>query len=198
MKKRRARTNRSVYMVIGGLNIGVLVMFGMVLFPKPTAPIVEPVVASVLPKPAPLKTREAKVGTPNRVIVPAVGIDKEVQRGSYTPENQAWTIDDYATFHADRTVPANDSNGTTLIYGHATWAVFGRLPEIGEGARAEVHTREGLIFKYKFESSKQVEPSDTSVLTAKGAPKLVLQTCSGAFDTYCTLVTFKLVGVTKE
>lgn len=197
MSVQRAQSNRSVYLTIGGLNLCVGIMFFAVLFPKPALPVLQPSALAVSPKIVEIQTRKAKVGTPIRVVVPAVNIDNDVRTGSYTPENQSWTLDDYSAFHADRTVAANDSNGVTLIYGHANQNVFGRLPDIQPGSQAQVFTQEGLIFTYEYESNRQVEPTDVSVLTTEGPPRLVLQTCSGPFDVYRSLVTFNLVEVSK-
>lgn len=198
MKKRRASPNRFVYGVITGLNLAVAVMFTAVLFPHPPKAEYQSIV-SIAPtkKPVALEVREVTVGTPNRVVVPAVALDISVVPGVYTPESQTWTIGYGTAFHADRSVLPNDNNGTTLIYGHADWAVFGRVIELSEGATATVYTHEGNVFTYIFESNIQVEPTDTTVINARGSPKLVLQTCSGPFDRYRTLVTFRLTGVQK-
>ena len=53
-----------------------------------------------------------------------------------------------------------------------------------------MYTEEGYRFEYSFESNRQVEPGDVSSLAATGPPKLILQTCSGVFDAYRTLVVF--------
>lgn len=198
MKKRRVQSNRSVYAVLGLLNACLVVALAAILAPSP-----EPVVvANSMSDTARIRPdvptiRLAKQGVPTRVVVPSVSIDLGVQPGSYEPEKQTWTLNDYSAFYADRTVPANNSNGTTLLYGHGTSAVFARITNIQQGAEATVYTDTGLIFSYRFESSREVLPTDTSVLNESGgAPKLVLQTCSGPFDKYRTLVSFVLVGVT--
>ncbi len=196
MKKRRAHTNRFVYGAILGMNLAVATMFTAVLFPREKTEYAY--AATHIPaKPPILKTREAVVGTPNRVVVSNVAIDIPVTPGLYESESQTWTIGYGTAYHADRSVPSNDSNGNTLIYGHADWAVFGKVVDLKEGSTATVYTNEGTVFTYTFESNVQVEPNDTSVLNSSGPPKLVLQTCSGPFDIYRTLVTFKLTGVKK-
>ena len=132
------------------------------------------------------------VGNANRIVVPSIGIDIEVVPGVYDVTASSWQVDDTAAFHASTTVPVNDSNGTTLIYGHARWGIFGTLPDVKTGAEASVYTSEGKHFVYTFESVEQVTPDDTSMLTTKGSPKLILQTCSGFFDQYRTLAVFQL------
>lgn len=197
MKKRRTQNNRSVYAAVGLLNCCLVVMFVVVLFPKP-----ESVYATLQSSVAVHKAvhiggvRSVKQGVPVRVEVPSVSIDMSVKPGSYQPENKTWTTEGGMAFFADRTVPANNNNGVTLLYGHGTWDVFGAIPNIREGAEAKVSTDNGLTFRYVFQSSRQVLPNDTSILTNSGPPTLVLQTCSGPFDKYRTLVAFQLVEVT--
>lgn len=197
MKKQRTQNNTSVYAVLGVLNCCLVVMFAFVLYPKP-----HEVVAAIGPiepravRQSSLPTiRLAKQGIPTRVVVPDVAIDLAVKPGAYEPEYQRWTLDDQAALYADRTVPANSRNGTTLIYGHATEQVFGKIADIKAGVKALVYTDTGLTFTYLYESSRQVLPNDTSALTSGGPPTLILQTCSGIFDTYRTLVTLRLMEV---
>ncbi len=179
------------------MNLFVVGMFVAILFPEPPPVSLDPV-ASISSKR--LKAAEMKkinLGIPNRVVVDGVSIDLPVRTGSYDPTNKTWTLDTSSAFYADRSVPVNDSNGTTLIYGHAQWGLFAKLPEITEGATAKVYTDSGKVFSYTFQSSRQVTPDDTSVFVTSGDPTLALQTCSGPFDTYRTLVSFKLNGVSS-
>ena len=195
MKKLRTKNDRKVFGAIALMNLFVAGMFLTILYPKPAPVISEPVATVVrnkMPEPALAKIN---LGLPTRVVVPSVGIDLVVKTGSYDPSTQNWTVDTQSAFYADRTVPINDSNGSTLIYGHAQFGLFSRLPEINNGATAEVYTDTGKKFSYIFQSSKEVTPDDTSVFVATGSPKLTLQTCSGPYDTFRTLVSFNLVGV---
>lgn len=180
------------------LNIGVVLMFAVILWPQP-----EPVViANAYSAPRGVVQQQAArkpvVGTAARVTVPSVGIDETVRSGPYDIQNKSWTIDNQSAFHADVTVPVNNTNGTSLIYGHADQNLFGRLPEVTTGAIATVYTVEGIRFTYDFESSRQVDPTDVSALTSSGPAKLLLQTCSGPFDMYRTLATFRLREVVRD
>ena len=202
MAKRRKQRNLPVYMTLGILNCCLAAMFMAVLAPAPTPVIVAS--SFVSPHEIIRQTQGSPVvhlatqGIPTRIVVPSVHIDIRVKTGSYATDSQSWTIDGSAAFYASMTVPANNSNGTTLIYGHGTNAVFGRIPDISAGAVAKVFTDTGLVFNYVYESSRQVVPTDTSILTQSGPPTLVLQTCSGVFDKYRTLVSFRYVGVENE
>lgn len=137
----------------------------------------------------------ATVGKPVRVSVPAVGIEATVMDGSFNPNTGEWTLSDNYAYFALPSVPANDSNGTTLIYGHAKPGMFEPLVNAGPGMTAEVRTDIGKTFTYEFVSMREVDPSDTTVFTEVGPPTLVLQTCSGPWDVYRALYTFKFVGL---
>jgi len=199
MTRTKQQSDRLTYWYLAGLNVCVLLMFAVLLFPRDDAPVL--VATAIVPRAVLSETPSGArpvIGTARRVTVPSVGIDQQVRPGSYDTSSSSWTIDTSSTFHADVTVPVNNSNGTTLIYGHAGWGIFGKLPEIQPGAEADVYTEEGLRFMYVYESSYQVDPTDTSALTSSGPPRLLLQTCSGAFDAYRTLVTFRLKGVVRD
>jgi len=201
MKRRRPTGEKLTYAYVTILNIGVGALFFVLLTSKQVTPIVADVMVFSNTSSMAidvLKQQKPIVGIPGRVVVPSVGIDQTVRPGVYDSANKTWTVDSTAAFHATTTVPANNANGTTLIYGHAEWGIFGRLVEVGPGAEAYVYTPEGYRFMYVYESSRQVDPTDVSALTALGSPKLLMQTCSGPFDIYRTLVTFGLKGVTRD
>lgn len=197
MARRPTNTSRQPYLSLAVLNISVAVMFAVILAPQPEPPVVVVATAPVLHKKAPAEAKPV-VGVAKRVVVPSVGIDIAVREGSYDSDSHSWSIDTESAFHASNTVPVNNTNGTALIYGHAGWGIFDTLPKVRKGAEATVHTKEGYRFVYTYESNRQVEPTDVRALTETGSPKLILQTCSGAFDTYRTLVTFRLKEVVRD
>ena len=195
--RRSTNASRQPYFSFALLNIGVVMMFAVLLAPQPEPPEIIVAAAPVVHKKAPTEVKPV-IGTAKRVVVPSVGIDITVREGSYDSDSHSWSIDTKSAFHASNTVPVNNTNGSALIYGHAGWGIFGTLPKAGKGAKATVHTKEGYTFVYTYESNRQVEPTDVSALTETGPPKLLLQTCSGAFDTYRTLVTFRLREVVRD
>ncbi|MGH7218691.1 MAG: sortase [Candidatus Microsaccharimonas sp.] len=205
-KIRTKKTEYSTYAYLALLNTSVVVMVAVLLgaMSKPQqvqALAVEPIGFSstvTAPDVAVAIPVQPVTGTARRVSVPSIGIDNSVQSGSYDVDTHSWVISSSSAFHADTTVPVNNTNGSTLIYGHAEWPLFGKLPEVREGAEAYVYTEEGLRFSYVFESKQQIDPNDVSALTATGPPKLLLLTCSGAFDAYRTLVVFQLTGVMSD
>ena len=184
------------YWLIGMMNIAVVTMFYTVNLPRPVAaastiPMVSrrlPVAPRIIP---------AKVGTPTHLKISSVSIDLPVGIGTYDKKTNSWTTSLSKAYYADASMPINDSNGTTLIYGHAQTPVFGRLPAIHPGAKALVYTDTGYVFRYSFLSMKEVLPTDTTVFRADGLPTLVLQTCTGDWDAYRALFKFKLEAVEK-
>lgn len=185
--------NLPLYATIVALDLCVAVAFGAILLPTPAAEKIEPLIVQ-----RPIKHRITLQGIPVRVTVPSVAIDVRVKTGHYIASDTSWSIDGQTAFYADQTVPVNNSNGTTLIYGHDTWNIFGHLLTVARGAEANVYTSSGRIFHYKYQSSRQVSPSDVSVLDDSGPPTLVLQTCSGLYDMYRTLVAFNLARVSYD
>jgi len=61
----------------------------------------------------------ATKGVPVRIVVPALSLNLPVTPGSFDPNTEEWTLSDDSAYYATFSVPVNDSNGTTLIYGHA-------------------------------------------------------------------------------
>jgi LPXTG-site transpeptidase (sortase) family protein len=181
------------YSVAGLLNLAVGVMFYTVnITPTPVL-----ATTSTSSQPIALKAIPATQGIPVRVVIPTAAIDLPVKVGSYNPNDASWDVDMDNAYYADVSMPVNNSNGTTLIYGHAQSAIFETLPQIQPDDEAIVYTDTGYTFHYRHTSSRLVVPSDVSVFTANGPPNLVLQTCIGAYSEWRGLYSFKLVAINK-
>ncbi len=182
--------------LIGIVNLAVGLMFYVITIrPVPAATYTAPVVVRHLP--AAPRQIPAVIGTPTRIVVPSLAIDLNVSIGSYNPADSSWTIGPTNAYYADPSLPVNDSNGRTLIYGHAQSQVFGRLPNIQAGAEALVYTDTGYVFHYGYQSMRAVVPTDSSIFSADGPPTLVLQTCTGDWDAYRALYSFELTSKAK-
>ena len=191
---RKHSNTQAFYSVIVLLNAMVGAVFFMMIVPLPKPVEAAPIVIHSPIKP---KVIPAVVGVPSRLVVPSLQLNLHVATGSYDTVAGDWTSSQTDALYADTSMPANDSNGTTLIYGHAQTAVFASLPALRPGAEAVVYTP-NHVFHYKYQSSKLVLPSDTTVFTSHGAPKLVLQTCSGAWDAYRSLYSFTFIKATAK
>lgn len=132
----------------------------------------------------------ATTGTPVRIAIPDLSMDIPVRIGTFDPLSEEWTLSEDSAYYAAFSVPTNDSNGTTLIYGHAKPNMFEPLTGLQPGMRISVYTDNAKVFTYEFSAVSQVIPTDTSVLTDAGPPTLVLQTCTGPWDAYRALYRF--------
>lgn len=192
---KQSGTNKRFFAHVAALNLMTGVAFALVLFPEPPPPALA---AIAPPQPAPITQKPtlipAVIGMPIHIAVPGVGVDLDVSPGSYDPSLGDWTLSYAEALHADSSMPINDSNGTTLIYAHALEGLFGSLPQLTPGMEAHITTDSGHRFRYRYQHHKAVSPSDTSVFTAKGAPTLVLQTCSGPWDTERSLYYFEFIS----
>ena len=180
------------YGVISYINLAILGMFVMVNVPPPTF-AATPIVVHQAPPPL----QKITMGLPTRVVLPSLAIDLPVQTGSYDQASNTWSTSTTDAYYADYSVPVNDHNGTTLIYSHARWGLFGTLPDIAAAAPVTIYTDTGYAFHYTYQSMRQVDPSDTSVFTVNGPPTLVLQTCAGDWSQYRALYSFRFVSVEK-
>jgi len=162
------------------------VLYSSHVFDRP-ARIAHAAVSTGIPPIVPTAaSHKIRSGEPTRIVIPASGIDLPVDEGRYNAKEDTWTLSpDHAEF-AVSTMPANDQAGTTFIYGHGTDAVFGRLASLPPpvGSTARVYTDSGHVFIYTFQSRRDLQPTDTSILrgVTKGTPRLIVQTCTGAFS----------------
>lgn len=177
------------YSLVLMLNILVAVMFRVVTTPPPVQAASPDIHLARLSR-----TKQAIKGVPTRIVIASLNVDLPVATGTFDPSSNEWTVSDDKAFFADNSVPVNDSNGVTLIYGHARWGVFGVLPDLKNGAVADVYTDNGLVFHYQYQSVTQVTPEDMSVFSINGPPTLTLQTCTGAWDRYRAMYSFAYTG----
>lgn len=146
----------------------------------------------------PVKIRPSAItGQPIEIAIPSLNIDLQIIDGTYDSHSGQWTLSlDKAQF-ALPSVQPNNETGNTLIYGHYRPEVFAYLHLIKPGAQAVITTDNGYQFTYTFENSEALDPTDTSVFTYKGKPRLTLQTCSGSFMQHRQMYYFHYDGFTK-
>jgi LPXTG-site transpeptidase (sortase) family protein len=118
-------------------------------------------------------------GTPRRIAVSSLGIDVAVADGFYDARTGAWTLSEDSAFYATPTTLINSDSGNTLIYGHNSQKIFGKLLQIQNGAEVVVTTDNGYQFTYTYANTEAVKPTDVHALEYSGKPRLTLQTCSG-------------------
>lgn len=166
-------------------------LFGTPVWAKP------PTIVHKAPVPLPPKVI---AGKPIRITIASAGIDLPVDEGTYNSADGSWTLSDTHAQFATMTQPANDHAGTTFIYGHGTDAVFGKIgiTPPPTGTVAQIYTDNGHVFFYTLQTVTDYSPADTSILenTSTGSPRLIIQTCTGAFSEWRTMFTFAFQKVT--
>lgn len=136
---------------------------------------------------------DAISGVPVRIVVPSLAIDLHVLPGEYDQANDSWTLTGYNAHFATITVPANNQQGNTFIYGHNNPRVFGPLKRIQPGAEVMLIADNGNQFIYSLESKRTVIPEDVTLFNYHGPPVLTIQTCTGAWHEKRELFQFKFV-----
>lgn len=157
----------------------------------------QPIVATATRQEKPVDPQVIQ-GNPRHILVPSLGIDVAINDGVFDPATQLWTITEESAFYATPTSPINNDNGSTLIYGHNSTIIFGKLPQIQPGAEAIVTTDTGYTFTYTYKDSETVDPTNTAVLNYSGAPRIMLQTCTGFWNEHRQMFYFYLKDFTKK
>lgn len=133
-------------------------------------------------------------GAPTRIVIPSYNIDIPIEPGRYDASTKKWTLSDSHAHHAAITPIANNRAGATFIYGHGTDAVFGKIGSNppGLGTAAYIHTDNDLTFTYLLSNVANHKPDETHVFekSSYGTPRLIVQTCTGAFSEWRTMFTF--------
>lgn len=141
--------------------------------------------------------QETVSGRPIHMKIPSLGTELPIDEGHYNPADATWTLSGYHAHFAMPTMPANNQEGNTLVYGHNNKYVFGPLKELQPGAVVEVTTDNSHLFYYTLASSTTVQPEDVSIFAYQGPPILTLQTCTGNWHELRTMYTFTLTRVVK-
>lgn len=174
-------------------------LFALFIFQQPAflfhkQPPAGSVAAAGLPHP-PKDDPAIITGTPVRIVVPSTDTDLQVDQGNYNSIDQTWTLSGYNAQFATPSMPPNDKQGNTLIYGHNNKYVFGPLKKLVAGDVAELFTDNGHTFFYTFDKSESVKPDNMIVFQYQGPPTLVIQTCTGNWNEWRTLYSFKFERV---
>lgn len=136
----------------------------------------------VVAQPALRDTPNIITGAARHLAVPSLGVDVDVADGSYDAKTGQWTLSEDSAFYATPTTPINSDSGNTLIYGHNSEKIFGKLLHIQNGSEVVVTTDSGYAFTYVYLSTEAVKPTDVTALEYSGTPRVTLQTCSGAWN----------------
>lgn len=142
--------------------------------PSPTISI-----PAVAPLPEPRAT--LITGKPIQIDIPSLGYSIAIADGAYNTANHTWTLSKDKAHYALPSTQPNNETGNTLIYGHNRKEVFSKLPKLEAGALVYVTTDNGYKFTYTYKYTEKFNPNDPSIFAYEGAPRLTLQTCTGAW-----------------
>lgn len=120
-------------------------------------------------------------GVPVRMDIPSLSISLPIDPGYFNAQNSTWTLSLDKAHYATTTPEANNIEGNTFLYGHNRKGVFMTLSSIAPGSELIITTSNNLEFRYTFETTQTVKPSDGSVFNYQGPPIVTIQTCSGSF-----------------
>ncbi|MBX4197159.1 sortase [Candidatus Saccharibacteria bacterium] len=134
-------------------------------------------------------------GSPSRILIPSLSIDLPVISQSYSTTTKTWPVESGVANYATETALINNYHGQSLIYGHSTRAVFGKLLDIKPGAEVFVYTSNGRLFEYAYSGSQDVTPRQTEIVAdmTKAPAGLKMMTCDGPYFEYRRLMSFKLI-----
>lgn len=136
-------------------------------------------------------------GHPNHISIPSLSMSLPVTDGAYNEKTGKWDLSlDHAHYAVISALP-NTKLGNTFIYGHYRPEVFARLHRITIGSEARLLTDNGLVFVYRLDNIRETNPKDVSIFAYDGAPKMTIQTCSGAWFQNRQFFTFSLVRYEK-
>lgn len=138
--------------------------------------------------------KAGRTGIPKQLSIAEINVNLNIEKGEFSNDG-SWTLDETNAFYATGSMPLNVSQGTTLIYGHNSDAVFKRLHDLKPGATLRLTTENDLVFFYEYSFVTEVDPSDVSVFSATNSPNVTLQTCSGPWDQYRSMYTFRYKSV---
>lgn len=158
-------------------------------------PLPSTALAAELPKPPVFQQAQVISGTPTKIALPSLGLDITVDPGIYNSIDHTWTLSPSHAHFAEPSMPPNNKQGNTLIYGHNNDYVFGLLRNIHAGDTAIITADNGHRFYYSFVSAENVKPDNMIVFQYQGPPTLVIQTCTGNWNEWRKLSTFKLIKV---
>lgn len=131
-------------------------------------------------------------GKPIKLKIPKLNMDLPIKEGNYNSFDNSWTIDNKSAFYATMTPELNNLAGNTLVYGHNSNQVFGKLNQLKINDVVQVESLNQKIFTYKLSEIKDVEPTDLSLFEYRGEPILTIQTCSGTWNERRRLFMFRL------
>ncbi|HEX4774930.1 MAG TPA: sortase [Candidatus Saccharimonadales bacterium] len=142
------------------------------------------------------------VGTPASISIQRLGIDLPVAPGYYNFSTHKWTLDSQHVFTDNFTDPnpvvGSKQARVTVLYGHDIPGILVKTSQLVHGDILAITTKNGYRFRYYYDRSKVIVPTDTSILSEQntGDP-VILVTCTGTWYQFRHAMYFRLINVQK-
>lgn len=143
--------------------------------------------------------------TPARIVIPAIGVDAEIEARGLDSNRDLATAADYRHVAWYDLGPRPGDPGNAILNGHVSWwtgdAVFTHLGQLRVGDRINVTRADGVAVTFKV-TAKQVVDANAriaSIFAPSSRSTLTLITCAGVWnpftqsDTQRVLVSASLV-----
>lgn len=146
---------------------------------------------------------EASIGgIPASISIKRLDINLPVAPGYYNLSTRKWTLDNKHVF-TDNYTNTNPVVGThqsrvTVIYGHDIPGVLVKTSQLTHGDIMTIDTQNGYRFRYYYDRSEVLVPTNTSILNEEntGDP-VALVTCTGTWYQFRHAMFFRLIDVHK-
>ena len=98
-------------------------------------------------------------------------------------DGKTWQLSEKMAVYVNGSALPGES-GNTIIYGHNTDKVLGKLNKMEEGDKISLTMENNRIVSYKVDKKFIVSSTDTSILSQTLTPTLTIFTCDGFLDTH--------------
>lgn len=127
------------------------------------------------------------LGKPIALSIDKINTSLAIRQGGVNPATNQWILDEKNAFYIS-------DSATPVFYGHNKKGVFDKLSKLQGEENLLIDTSDGRRLEYKFYESRQIAPSDASILAEKHVDTVILLTCSGAFYEFRQALYFTYVG----
>lgn len=144
----------------------------------------------------------AAAGAPASIEIKRLSIKLPAAPGYYNVATRKWTLDNSHVFVDNSTNPnatiSTHQQNITFIYGHDIPGVLIKTSQLTYGDIMTINTQNGYQFRYYYDKSRVISPTDISVLSEKNTgDSVVLATCTGTWYQFRHAMYFKLLSVRK-
>lgn len=138
------------------------------------------------------QSQQSPKSKPIKLYIPKLERTLEITDGYI--ENNRWTVSKSGvSYLVDSAKP--EEGGNTIIYGHNTTGVLGRLWKVQKDDLVYLTSQDNKVYKYKIIERKEVKPNEVEILKQEGSPRVTIYTCSGFLDSARFVIVGELVEI---